>query len=189
MTKPKNKLMRHLHLAHNVSCGVVVSFILSVHVILSIYQIREDLLYDMSSSRAFGAFLQTHPEYRKAIIMGEPDYLLESLPYYAPNSIYIPREGRFGNWVMFTRANREKLSLSELLGIAQERKNLEKKPVLIAMGLFDLSKYPGCELRYPPNKVFTVSSKGLTRFRAETDKMAEFKSAILDENYEIYRFH
>jgi hypothetical protein len=188
-TKPKSNLPRHLHLAHNVSCWVVMSFILSLHLILGIYQIREDLLHDMSSSKALGEFLETHPEYRKAIIMGEPDYLLESLPYYAPNSVYIPREGRFGNWVMYTRLNRERLSLNELLGIAREIRNREKKPVLIALGLFDLSKYPGCELRYPPNKVFAVSSKGLTRFRAETDKIAEFKSAVLDENYEIYLFH
>jgi hypothetical protein len=188
-TKPKRNPIHHLHLVHNVSCWVVVSVILSLHVILSVSQVKEDLLHDMSSSRAFGEFLETHPEYRKAIIMGEPDYLLESLSYYAPNSVYIPREGRFGNRVMFTRVNRERLSLSELLGIAGEIRNREKKPVLIALGLFDLSKYPGCELRYPPKKVFTVSSEGLTRFRAETDKIAEFKSAVLDENYEIYLFH
>ncbi len=188
-TKPKRTPIHYLHLVHNVSCWAVVSVILSLHVVLSIYQIRVDLLHDMSSSRAFGKFLETHPEYRKAIIMGEPDYLLESLPYYAPNSIYIPREGRFGNWVLFTQANRERLSLSELLGIAREVKNREKRPVLIALGLFDISKYPGCELRYPPNKVFTVSSEGLTRFRAETDKIVEFRSAVLNENYEIYLFH
>jgi hypothetical protein len=188
-TNPKSNLIRHLHSVHNVSCLVVVSVILSLHVILSIDQIRVDILHDMSSSRAFGEFLKTHPEYRKAIIMGEPDYLLESLPYYTPNRIYIPREERFGNRVMFTRVNRERLSLSELLGTAREITNREGKPVLIALGLFDLSKYAGCELRYPPNKVFTVSSEGLTRFRAETDKIAEFKSAVLDENYEIYLFH
>jgi hypothetical protein len=83
--QPKRNLMHHLHFAHHVACRVVVSVILGLHVILSIYQIRTDLLHDMSSSRAFGEFLETHPQYRKAIIMGEPDYLLESLPYCAPN--------------------------------------------------------------------------------------------------------
>jgi hypothetical protein len=185
--KTRGKLRQHLHLAHNVTVYGVLSAILSFHMILSIYQIRVDLFEDMSASRAFGEFLVTRPEYRGAIIMGEPDYLLESLPYYAPNRIYIPRERRFGNRVMFTRASKERLALSELLCIGQEVRKNEKKPVLIALGHFDLSKHPGCELRYSYNKIFTVSFGELTKFRDETVKIAEFKSAVLDEKYEIFR--
>jgi hypothetical protein len=42
-----------------------------------------DLNLEMSSSKAFGEFLNTSESYRDAIIVPEPDYLLESLPYYA----------------------------------------------------------------------------------------------------------
>jgi hypothetical protein len=184
--KAKGKLIKPLRLVHNVSVYVVLSAILSSHVMWCIHEIPVDLFEDFSSSKAFGEFLETHPEYRKAIIMGEPDSLLESLPYYAPNRIYIPRERRFGNRAMLTRASKERLALSELLSIAQEIKNTEKNAVLVALGHSDLFKYSRYESRYPINKIFTSSFKELTKFTAETFKIAEFKSAVSDENYQIY---
>lgn len=180
------KLRKHLRLAHIVSAYGVLSVILCSHLVLSIYEIRVDLFKDMSGSRAFGEFLAKSPEYQEAVIMGEPDYLLESLPYYAPNRIYIPRERRFGKRVMFTRAGKARLTLGELLTIGKEVRNKENRPVLIALGHFDLTRYAGCELGYSYNKVFSASSEELTKFRDETFKIAEFKTAVLDENYEIY---
>jgi hypothetical protein len=51
----------------------------------------------MSSSKALGAFLNGAPSFRDAILVPEPDYYIESLPYYAHNPIYLARERRFGN--------------------------------------------------------------------------------------------
>lgn len=182
--RAKGKLIRYLHFVHKASVYIVLSAILIIHVKYAGNKIGIDISREMSSSKAFGKFLETHSEYQEAIILGEPDYSLEALPYYVPNRIYIPREGRFRNFVMFTQANKERLALGELLNIARQIRDSERKPVLIALGNFDLSRHPPFERRRW--KLFTWSLEELADFRAGTVKVAEFKSAVTDENYEIY---
>jgi len=95
---------------------------------------------------------------------------------------------RFQNYVQFTKPSKKRLSLNEFLNIAQQISKSEMEPVLIVLGYFDLHKQP------PPfeknntydSKTFTWSHAGLSDFRAATVKIAEFKSAKSDENYEIY---
>src|SRR5262249_9174089 len=41
-----------------------------------------DWSHEVSSSKTLHAFLQTHPEFTDAILIGEPDYYLESVRYY-----------------------------------------------------------------------------------------------------------
>lgn len=182
----KGRLKQQLHFMHKVSVYVVLSAIFTVHIAGSAYKISIDISKEKSSSKAFGKFLMTHSEYHNAIILGEPDYKLESLPYYASNRIYIPRERRFGNRVMFTTASKERMSLGELLYIAQQVKNREGAPVLIAIGHLDLSNQQRGRIPYSYNKIFTWSPKELTAFKSQTTKVAEFKKAVGDENYEIY---
>lgn len=183
----KGKLRQYLLYIFKTSVYIVLTVIIAVHIKFAGVIISKDLLGEMSSNKAFGKFLNTNSQYRKSIILGEPDYLLESLPYYVRNQIYIPREGLFRNYVKFTRSSREKLSLGELLNSARQVRNSEKRPVIIALGHFDLSKQsPPFEKRYSYNKLFTWSSNELADFRAATVKVAEFKSAKTDENYEIY---
>lgn len=178
--------IKYLHFIHKISVYVVLSLIFIAHLIFSIKMIRNDILKEMSSSMAFGRFLNTHIEYKNAIIIGEPDYLLESLPYYLSNPIYIPREERFGKYVMFTKASKNKMSVGELLNIARHVKISEKRPVLIAFGHFDIFNGNKSLKYYSYNKVITWSPKELTDFRNETVRLAEFKSSLTDENYEIY---
>jgi hypothetical protein len=141
---------------------------------------------EKSSSKSFGRFIMSHPEYHDAIILGEPDYALESLPYYVSNRIYIPRERRFGNRVMFTPANKAQMSLDELLNIAQQVKISNGAKVLIAIGHLDLLNSQRYRISYPYNKTFTWSTRELTALKSQTTKVAEFKKAVGDENYEIY---
>ena len=182
----KGKLKRQLHFMHKASVYVVLSVIFTVHIVGSAYKISIDISKEKSSSKAFGRFLMTHSEYHDAIILGEPDYKLESLPYYVSNRIYIPRERRFGSVVMFTTVSKARMSLGELLNIAQQVRNSEGTPVLIAIGHLDLSNQQRYEISYSYNKIFTWSLEELTAFKSQTIKVAEFKKAIGDENYEIY---
>lgn len=176
---------KFLDFMHRIAANFVLSAVLAIQVLLSATSIKADVVNEMSSSKALGKFLKTSPYFREAVIVGEPDYLLESLPYYASNRIYIPREGTWRNYVMFTRANKERLSLGELLNVARQIRYNERKPVLIALGHFDPAM-PGGEINFSYNKTFSWSYPELADFRNGTLKVAEFKSAETDENYEIY---
>jgi hypothetical protein len=187
MVSGKGKRSRYLLSLFKVSSCIVLSTIMVFHILYAGYKIHVDLTGEMSSAKAFGEFINENPKYKEAIIVGEPDYMLESLPYYVCNQIYITREMRFRNYVKFTRESKKRLALSELLNIARQIGKSEMRPVLIALGYFDIDKQPPpFEKRHPYNyKIFTWSSEGLSDFRASTVKIAEFKSAK-SERYEIY---
>ncbi len=181
----ENKLRWSLDFINKVSVYVVLSAIFAVHIAGAAQKIGVDIYKEKSSSKAFGRFITAHPEYHDAIVMGEPDYKLESLPYYVSNQIYIPRERRFGNWVMFAPASKARMSLGELLNIAQQVRSSKGAKVLIAIGHLDLFSQQGHEISYY-GKIFTWSPEELTAFKSRTIKVAEFRKAVGDENYEVY---
>jgi hypothetical protein len=148
-----------------------------------------DLSNEQSSSRAFGQFLRAHPEYDRAVLLGEPDYLLEPMPYYAGNRVYVPREGRYAPFVRFTKANRGSMSLGELLRAARGIRSAEGVPVLLALGFGDLGRRTPGELTHGYGRVFTWTQEDLVRLSSGTRKVAEFTRAVSDENYEIYEIY
>jgi hypothetical protein len=145
-----------------------------------------DIRQEMSSSRAFGAFLNRTGTYRDAVIVPEPDYLLESLPYYAMNRIYLPREHRFGTTVSFTTDSNCRLSLGELLSAARGIKTRYGQSVLIVLGHRDVDKYKSGERKYSYNKVFSWNTNESADFNKSTILVREFKTSYSDENYSVY---
>lgn len=165
---------------------VVFPLVLFWNDCLAFYKIQEDFKMLCSSSKPLGEWLNSHPEYRDSIILGEPDYLLESLPYYAAQRIYIPRESRFGNWVRFTTDSRPILSLGELLDAAQGLKEKEHQTVFVTMG-FPASVFEQKRsVAYSYNKVLTWTPSQWQRFRQSTKRVAEFWSSKGDENFDLY---
>ena len=148
--------------------------------------IRTDINQEQSSSKAFSEYLKGSEIYRDAIIVPEPDYLLESLPYYASNPLYFPREHRFGTIVFFTTDADYHLSLGELLSVAREIKTRYSQPVLIVLGHWDLDPHKAGEKYYSYNKIFSWSVNEFVDFNESTKLVAQFKSAYTDENYQVY---
>ena len=138
-----------------------------------------------SSSRDFGIFLNRHQDLKNAIILGEPDYLMESLPYYARNSIYIAREHRFGTTVSFTKKNQRDLSLLDLLKAAQGLHTQFNKPVLIALG-HKLNPSRPFVINFSYGKKFFYSVHMLKMFSDATQLVAQFNQSISDENYSVF---
>lgn len=132
-----------LRLVEVVGYGALVAMILA-----SVYRaraVRVDVTHEMSSSKAFGAFLNAAPSYRDAILVPEPDYYIESLLYYAHNPIYLARERRFGNTVAWSSAaSAADLSLGQL--------------VWARPGCFTTSASPGA-----PGSARTPSGRGAGR--------------------------
>jgi hypothetical protein len=149
--------------------------------------VRQDFRFERSSSAALGKWFRSHPQYREAIILGEPDYRLEALLYYVPQRIFIPRESRFGAWVQFTKEATPVMSLGHLLEVAQTVKAREHQDVFIALGFptqdFEKSSFK----KYSYNKVLTWTPFEWQTFRQSTILMAQFWSALEDEKFDLYK--
>lgn len=161
--------------------------------LVSVVEAKDLLLADIererSSSRAFGEFLNSSDVYHDAIIVAEPDFLLESLPYYANNPIYFPREHRFGTTVSWTTDADPDLSLGGLLSIARDLESQQDQPVLIVIGHRQIDQDTDNEVSFPYGKTFSWSSGEVEDLNGSTTLVADFASAYTDENYHVYALH
>src|SRR4029079_19777605 len=93
----------------------------------------------MSSSKAFGEFIRANSRYHDAILMSEPDYLMESMPYYVKNPVYMPRQDELSDRVYFGTGGRRRadLTLRDLRSTAVKVSCSAGVPVLLAIGYPD----------------------------------------------------
>jgi hypothetical protein len=147
--------------------------------------LSKDLRLEMSASKAFGDYLSHSEKYREAVILSEPDFIVEALPYYARNQIYIAREHRYSAVVSFTTDAEARLSLGELLAAAQAVKASSGLEVLIVLGHGEFSKYESVVKKYPYNRTFSWTAGELRTFTQSTAQLAEFTSTG-DESYRVY---
>ena len=147
--------------------------------------VRADITGERSASRAFGAFLNESGTYGDAVLIPEPGFILESLPYYAGNAIYLPREGRFGTTVAWT-SSRYSLSLSELLSAARDVRARSGTDVLIVLGSMDTDLDGAGEKKYLYGNVFSWSAAEAREFRSSTTLVAEFSAFDGDESYKVF---
>jgi hypothetical protein len=137
----------------------------------------------LSSAREFAAWLRATPRYHEAVIMAEPDFLLETLPYYLPNRLWIAREGRFGRWTRFTRANRRRMSLGELLADAQAVRARTGAPVLLLLARIPMPTKDGALERRPFGQEFTWTAAEVSALQAHTTGQINASGSLRDENY------
>jgi hypothetical protein len=173
------------------------SSMLVVSLLVGTYVWGRDVVRPQSASRAFGQFLATHVEYRGAILVGEPDFYLESTPYYAGNPIYIAREQRFGDTVSFTRRSALQLGLGQLMRLAWQAHERQHRAVLIAVGHHDGidpttwgnsngNANPG-SVHYGYDRTFSWSGDDLRVWRSSTKPVARFVDGIIgDERFSVY---
>lgn len=153
-----------------------------------------DLAHEESGSEALGRFLRSHHEYDRAVLIGEPDFAMESVHYYVDNPIYIVREQRFGNIVRFVRSARADMSLLDLLRAAWEVRTREQRDVLIALGHHQEldpgspAGTHGTSVSYKYGKTFSWSSEEIRIWNACTEPLQRFgDDAITDERYTLYQ--
>jgi len=180
VTTPKKRLLLKVGLY-----GAVLPLVLW-NVAVTNIKMSVDIQREMSSSKAFGTFLNESAAYQEAIIVPEPDYLIESLPYYANNAIYLPREYRFGTRVTWTNEADCCISLGQLVSTARDLKMRYNRPVLIVLGHEDVGKSTSGEVNFSYNKVFSWNVNELLEANRSTTLVAEFNTAITDENYRVY---
>ena len=67
-------------------------------------------------------------------MIGEPDFVMDTVPYYLDNPIYFPRGRRYGSWTLFTREWRPVMTMDELLQTAAQIHENTSKPILFLIG-------------------------------------------------------
>jgi|CXWL01.1.fsa_nt_gi hypothetical protein len=148
--------------------------------------IRVDVDLEMSSSKAFGAFLAASPEYRDAILVPEPDFAMESVLYYARNRVSFPRERRFGTTVTWSTVAAADLSLGQLVTHARNLKAQHGRPVLLVLGHAATAIDATGDIEYSYNKRFTWNAGEHMDFEQSTTPVAEFLNSVRDEKYWVY---
>ena len=140
----------------------------------------------LSRSRDLGVLIRRRPDLRDAVLIAEPDYLLESLPYYMSNPTYLMREQRFGNVVTWTRKARLQLSLGDVLANARSLRSETNRPVLILMA-HPLD--PGERARVFREGyawTFVAAPREARDFLAATQLIERFPKALVDESFDVY---
>jgi hypothetical protein len=166
---------------------LVMTLLCADQIYVASQSVRFDWNTTLSSCRAFGAYLRHQPRLANAIIIGEPDYMLEALPYYAGNDVYLAREQRYRKFASFTTANRASMSLDEILATARTVKEQSGRPVLIVVAAWlDLEARPPYSHRYSYNRTFRFSAKGIQDFWHSTRQLGVFRFAHGDENFTAY---
>jgi hypothetical protein len=141
-----------------------------------------------SCSRDVGVLIHNTPELHDAIIIAEPDSLLEPIPYYVSNPTYLLRQQRYGSLVESSGARRN-LTLDDMLADARSLHAAAGKPILILMAhpldpSTSTKKFE--DLRH---WTFEVTPEQERSFRNATQLMESCPAALTDEKFDIYRLN
>lgn len=170
---------------HRSIVSVGLGGILAVHFFLGGKAIWDEVEQKQSSVKEMGEYInQSSPN---AILIPEPDYLLEAMPYYSNNEIYLIRENRYAKHAQLTIHVNFDLSLDELLEQAQILEVKREKKVLIVLAHLELDGHENHQIEFPFGKTFSWTSQSLERFRDLTQKVNDFKGSNGIENFEVYR--
>lgn len=165
-----------------------VCLVLAQHVVLGVASLTQDFRYDYSSSPRLAELLGRDPALADAVLMGEPDGPLWSLPYYADHRIYLAREGTYRDWGVFAPPRQAAFDLGALLASAQRVGEECGCPVVITLG-FDVGQL-GVHTEFGGTRfeeTFQVTAPDRDRFLAATQLLAAFRGPTLtDERYDVY---
>jgi hypothetical protein len=159
-------------------------------VVLGAGYVVDEVQLEYSSSRRLAALIANDPRLERAIVIGEPENLTQSLPYYRDNRVYLPQEEAFRNWMMvwIPGGRRGDYSLAELLATATELRGRWQAPVVMALGWRldgpdEQVAYAGSFLE----QRFSMTAADRTEFLARTQLLGRLREAsFTDENYDVF---
>lgn len=139
-----------------------------------------------SRSAEAGALLH-QPQYRQAIVMGDPDIMLEAIPYYADNPLYFLRQQRFGRVVQLSNNARKLLTLDDVLADADHLYRRTGRPIIF---LSHMPIQPNTNYRRKMmyNYQTAVTPDAARRFLSSTRLIARLRPSGMDENYDVYLY-
>lgn len=129
--------------------------------------------------------LLKRPELSGAIVMGDPDTMLEPLAYYSKNPIWFLRQQRFGRVVRLAKDARHQLSLTDILGDAERLHRQTGRPVVFL-------SHAKLQDRHPSNLAVMfydrtrMTPEEVRQFESSTRLVARLRPAMGDEDYDMY---
>jgi len=140
-----------------------------------------------SRSADLGRLIASRADLANAVILSEPEYLVEALPYYVKNPLYLARGRKFGSVVIFSRKGRMDSDLGETLRLARELRETSGAPVIILLA-YRLDQITPDRI-YDEGKnwrTFRASAAEISDFRAATTLIRRFDPAKTDESFDVY---
>lgn len=122
----------------------------------------------------------------EAVVIANPDILIEPLSYYAANPTWLVRERQWGRVVAFTKAAERDVTLAEMLATARALRVRTQRPVLILLQVrLDPAAAPKTwDEGYLGT--FSTTPSDVRAFLAATRRLASFAPAVTDESYDAY---
>lgn len=148
--------------------------------------ITEDVQRELSSSAAFGKYINTNRQLQDAVILGDPDYILGPLTYYTKNRIYYVRENRYATYERYVKVPKNQVTLRDLLETGERIRDTEHVPVLILLQHWGIPEKENYTAIRPFGRDFKTNREEMLEFCTRTIKIAEFNNAVADENFEVY---
>ncbi len=140
-----------------------------------------------SRSADLGRLIASRADLTNAVILSEPEWLVEALPYYVKNPLYLARDHKFGSVVIFTRKGRMDGDLGETLRLARELRETSGAPVIILLA-YRLDEITPGQI-YDQGKdwrTFRASAAEIRDFREATTMIRRFDPAKTDESFDVY---
>lgn len=131
------------------------------------------------------AHLLQRPELAGAIVMADPDLMLEPLPYYVSNPLWFSREESFGKLFARSRSDRQQISIDDILADAGRLHRRYGRPVVILLHA-DLRNSPTGVRSAFYRDTTALTPEGVQRFLTSTRLIAHLRPAITDESYDVY---
>jgi hypothetical protein len=161
--------------------------LLALETALLVPQIRLQLI-GIPYSRSHDVALLLHSEpLRGAIVMADPDTMLEPLPYFTGNPLWFLRQQRFGTMAQLSNHARRLLTLDDILADARRLHQATGRPVLFLSHL-PLSADANFKKTTMYDDETRVTPEAARRFLASTRLLARLRPSRSDENYDVYLY-
>lgn len=180
-----NKIIRLLTQAGLVGCVVLVELMAAIGIYQAVGRIARITPVE-SRSADLGRLITSREDLTHATILADPDYMVEALPYYIDNPLYLLRSHRIGRIVIFSRAGQLTATLGEILDAGRELRKASGRPVVILLAHRLDQIVPGQVYKEGYNWSFRASAEEIKNFTLSAKLLARFDPASTDETYDVY---
>lgn len=163
--------------------------VLAVQTAAGLSDIRNALnpAFVASRSADFGRLMASRSDLSDAVIVSEPEFLVEALPYYVKNRTYLSRDRKFGSVVKFSRLGKLDSDLGDTLRLSRELQRTTGAPVVILLAYRLDQIIPG--QIYDEGKdwrTFRASVEQIREFLDATTMIRRFDPAKTNESFDVY---